>query len=74
MIEVYVITPRVLNDTYISENDENRRFCFQYIVEMYLGGTTIVFWKKTIYIYNELKRIVCEDQPRRRLTSKIEIF
>ena len=43
MIEVYVITPRVLNDTYISEKDENRRFCFQYIVEMYLGGTTIVF-------------------------------
>ena len=49
MIEIFIGNATVLNDSHISENNENRRFCFQYILEMYLGGTTIVFWKKKLY-------------------------
>ena len=58
----------VLNDTCISENSEN----FSIILEMYLDGTITVFWKNQIYIMKEQKkkRIVCEDQSQRRLTSK----
>ena len=41
MIEIHVRN-RVLNDSCVSGNNENRRFCFQYIFEMCLGGTTIV--------------------------------
>ena len=64
MIEIYVRNAIVLNDTCISENNENRRFCFQYIFEMCLGGTTIVFGKNEIYVVKEQKRkrIVFEDQ------------
>ena len=72
MIEVYARNTKVLNDTSASENNENKRFCFQYTFEMYLAGTTIVVWKTTFYIIKEQKRkrIVCEEQPQRRLTSK----
>ena len=44
-IEIYERNARVLNDTCVSENNENRKFCFQYIFEMYLGGTKVVFWR-----------------------------
>ena len=63
---------RVLNDTCISENNENKRFGLQYTFKTGLGGTTTVFQKNQIYVMKEQKkrRIVCEDQPQRRLTSR----
>ena len=60
-IENYIRKPRVLNYTWISGNNENRKFCFQYFFEVYLDGKRIVFWKNTMYIMKEQKskRIVC---------------